>query len=107
MIDQNKIPQTPKTEKPQKLASPQEANYNQLLAQYQALLKHTAEEDRNRMWYRIALTAAGAFAVYFCWACEWVSKEFLLGVGALSIAVIAYSLGVLWEKGRRKEVDRK
>ena len=110
MTEQNKTPQAAqgiKPEKTQKIVSPQEASYNQLLAQYQALLKHISEEDRNRVWYRIALTAAAALAVYFCWACEWVSKEFLFGVIAISIAVIAYSLGILWEKGRRKEADRK
>lgn len=104
MTEQNK---TPKIEKPQKPVSPQEASYNQLLAKYHALESRYFQAEKNRVVSRIALTAAGALAVYFCWAYEWVSKEFLLGVGAISIAVIAYSLGVLWEKGRRKEADRK
>lgn len=105
MKDQNTAPQA---ERPlQKTISPLEVEYTRLLAKYRNLEERTNRVEKRRITSRIILWLTCALTVYFCYLCQWVSSEFLLSVCAMSIAIIACSLGILWEKYSNREGDSK
>ena len=105
MKDQNT---TPQAERPlQKIISPLEVEYTRLLAKYRNLEDRTNRVEKRHITYRIILWLTCALTVYFCYLCQWVNSEFLLSVCAMSIAIIASSLGILWEKYNNREGDSK
>lgn len=105
MKEQNTIPQAERTL--QKPISPLEVEYTRLLSKYRILEERIAQVEKRRITQRIILWIAGALTVYFCWLCHWVGTEFLLAVCAVSIAIIACSLGILWEKRNNQEGESK
>ena len=87
---------------PLKQRSPLEAEYTRLLNKYRHMDELLYKAERDRSWYRIALSLLGTFMVYLAWACEWVNNKFLIAVSAVCIAVVAATLGSLWEKRHRR-----
>lgn len=85
-----------------KQRNPIEVEYTRLLAKYRHMDELLYKADRDRSWYRIALSLLGTFMVYLAWACEWVNNKFLIAVSAICIAVVAATLGSLWEKRHRR-----
>ena len=105
MKDQNTVPHA---ERPlQKNISPIDVEYTRLLSKYHSLEERTNRVEKRHITSRIILWLAYALTVYFCYLCQWVSNEFLMSICALSIAIIAYSLGILWEKYSNREGDSK
>ena len=105
MKDQNT---TTHAERPlQNTISPLEVEYTRLLAKCRNLEERTNRVEKRRITSRIILWLTCALTVYFCYLCQWVSSEFLLYVCAMSIAIIACSLGILWEKYSNREGDSK
>lgn len=87
---------------PPKQRNPLEAEYTRLLNKHRHLEEQLYKVERDRSVYHIALSLLGTFMVYLAWACEWVNNKFLLAVSAVCIAVVAATLGSLWEKRRRR-----
>ena len=85
-----------------KQRNPLEAEYTRLLNKYRHLDEQLYKVERDRSVYRIVLCLLGTFMVYLAWACEWVNTKFLIAVSAVCIAVVAATLGSLWEKRRHR-----
>lgn len=83
---------------PPRSRSPIENEYTRLLGKHRELEDRFYRLERNRAVYRIVLTLTATFMVYLAWACDWVNNKFLIAVSAVCIAVVAATLGSLWEK---------
>lgn len=95
-----------KSPKPQKATggNPIEAEYVRLLNYNQSIVERLYEVEKSHSIRRLVTVLLCTFGVYCCWACEWVNIKFLIAVSAICIAVVAATLGSLWEKYRNKEV---
>lgn len=79
-----------------------EAEIIRLLNQCRSLEERLYRAEKDRSIHRVVLSLIGTFGVYCAWACEWVNAKFLIVVSAICIAVVAATLGSLWEKNRNK-----
>lgn len=79
-----------------------EAEILRLLNQCRSLEERLYRAEKDRSLHRVALSLTGTFGVYCAWACEWVNTKFLIVISAICIAVVAATLGSLWEKNRNK-----
>lgn len=95
-----------KSSKPQKAAggNPIEVEYVRLLNCNQSLTERLYEVEKSHSIRRVITVLLGTFGVYCCWSCEWVNTKFLIAVSAICIAIVAATLGSLWEKYHNKEV---
>ena len=75
--------------------------YSRLRDQYQALQERNYKLELERSLRRIGLYAAMVLGASCAWACAWVNTKFLLTVCFIALAVVAATLGSMWE--RRKE----
>lgn len=82
-----------------------EAEILRLLTRCRSLEERLYRAERDRSIHRVVLSLTGTFGVYCAWACEWVNVKFLIVVSAICIAVVAATLGSLWEKNRNKGGD--
>lgn len=76
--------------------------YSRLRDRYQALQEQNYKLELDRSLRRIGLFVAAVFGVFCAWACSWVDTKFLLTVCFVALAVVAATLGGMWErrKGR-------
>lgn len=95
-------PKTPQAEVLTPKRNPIEVEYTRLLAKYHHMEECFYKAEKNRSLNRILLTLLGTFMVYLAWACEWVNNKFIIAVSAVCIAIVAATLGSLWEKRRHR-----
>ena len=95
-------PKTPQAEVLTPKRSPLEVEYTRLLAKYHNMEECFYKAEKNRSWNRITLSLLGTFMVYLAWACDWVNNKFIIAVSAVCIAIVAATLGSLWEKRRSR-----
>lgn len=97
--------ENPKTHQAEVLTpkrNPIEVEYTRLLAKYRYMEECFYKAEKTRSWNRILLTLLGTFMVYLAWACDWVNNKFIIAVSAVCIAIVAATLGSLWEKRRHR-----
>lgn len=96
---------TTQVENPAPKRTPLEVEYTRLLNKHRSLEERLYKAEKDRSIRHIALTLLGTFMVYLAWACEWVNLKFLIAVSAVCIAVVAATLGGLWERAHSKGGD--
>lgn len=87
-------------ENPAPKCSPLEVEYSRLLTKYRALEERLYKVKSSRSIHIIVWTLLGTCMVYLAWACGWVNFKFLIAVSAVCIAVVAATLGGLWERAQ-------
>lgn len=83
---------------------PIEAEYTRLLDAYRSLEDRVQQRSKKRSLDRILVFLLSIIGVYFSWVCGWVNAQFMSITSAICIAVVAATIGSLWEKRRSKEV---
>lgn len=82
-----------------------EAEYLKLLGKNRALKDQSYWVARTRIFARVFSWIVALMFVSVCWLFGWVSDGFMLFTGALSLSMVMFSLGIIYEKTNARRRD--